>query len=126
MEMQDRLYDLGVYQLARKLSKIAWEIYEQMDWQTKKIIGNQFIESIDSIGANIAEGYGRYHYLDKIKFFYNSRGSYCEAALHWTDLLLGRNIIDKAKHYEIKEICNSFIVKLNNFIKSLYDAKNRS
>lgn len=63
------LKDLEVYKLARELSKIGWEIYEFLDWQIKKIVGDQFIEATDSIGANIAEGYSRFHFLDKIKFF---------------------------------------------------------
>lgn len=46
------LKDLTVYKLARELSKIAWEIYSKLSWQEKKIIGDQFIESIDSVGAN--------------------------------------------------------------------------
>ncbi|HRZ29314.1 MAG TPA: four helix bundle protein [Candidatus Paceibacterota bacterium] len=43
------------------------------------IIGTQFITAIDSIGANIAEGCGRFHYLDKNKFMYNARGSLMES-----------------------------------------------
>jgi four helix bundle protein len=62
------LKDLEVYQLSRKLSDSAWRIYEGLNWQDKKIMGDQFIESSDSVGANIAEGYRRYHYLDKIKY----------------------------------------------------------
>ncbi len=31
-------------------------------------MGDQFIKSIDSVGANIADGYGRFHYLDRINF----------------------------------------------------------
>ena len=46
------LKDLVVYRLARELSKIAWGIYSKLSWQEKKIIGDQFIESIDSVGAN--------------------------------------------------------------------------
>jgi len=53
------LQDLEVYKLALELSKIGWKIYERLDWQTRKINGDQFIESTDSVGANIAEGYGR-------------------------------------------------------------------
>lgn len=57
------LKDLEIYQLARELSKIGWEIYENLDWQTKKIMEDQFINATDSFGANIAEGYSRYHYI---------------------------------------------------------------
>lgn len=88
--MYIELKDLEVYKLAREINKMGWAIYRKLNWQTKKIIGDQFIRSIDSIGANIAEGYGRYHYLDKIKFYYNARGSLLEAK-YWKDLLLERD-----------------------------------
>jgi len=84
------LNDLEVYKLARELSKIGWEIYQNLNWQTKKIMGDQFIEAVDSVGANIAEGYGRFHYLDKIKFYYNSRSSLIECNEHWIELLKER------------------------------------
>jgi len=69
------LKDLEVYKLARELSKVGWEIYQNLPWQDKKIMGDQFITATDSFGANVAEGYSLYHYLDKIKFFYNTRAS---------------------------------------------------
>lgn len=81
---------LKVYQLARKLSKIAWKIYESLGWQDKKIVGDQFIEATDSVGANIAEGFGRFHYLDKVKFYFNARGSLLESR-HWIELMKERN-----------------------------------
>lgn len=62
------LKDLEVYQLARELSRIGWDIYENLSWQDKKIMGDQFIEATDSVGANITEGYSRFHYLDRINF----------------------------------------------------------
>jgi len=68
-----KLGDLDIYKLSIELSDLAWEIYKEMDWQTKKIIDDQFITAIELIGANIAEGYGRFHYKDRIKFYYNSR-----------------------------------------------------
>jgi four helix bundle protein len=49
----------------------------------QKHIGDQFLRAVDYIGANIAEGYGRYHYLDKVKFYYNSRAFHFEAFTHW-------------------------------------------
>lgn len=35
-----------------------------------------------STTANIAEGYGRFHYLDNAKFCSNARGSCCEVLDH--------------------------------------------
>ena len=87
-------------------------------------MGGQFIEAIDSVGANIAEGYGRYHYLDKIKFYYNSRASLLEACQHWLELLRERNKIKEDDFKKIKDIQEELLIKLNNFITSTYKAKN--
>lgn len=67
--------NLKIYQLSRRLSGQAWIVYNKLDWSAKKLMGSQFMEAVDSVGANIVEGYGRYHYLDKIKFYYNARAS---------------------------------------------------
>lgn len=117
------LKDLEVYKLARELSKIGWEIYNNLDWQTKKIIGDQFIEATDSVGANIAEGYGRFHYLDKIKFFYNSRASLNECNDHWLELLNERNKVNSERYKEFKTIADKLSLKLNNLIASTYKSK---
>lgn len=118
------LKNLEVYKLARELSTVGWEIYESLDWQVKKTIGDQFIEATDSIGANIAEGYSRFHYLDKIKFYYNSRASLSESSNHWLELLLERGKTDKESYDKFKAIANKLSLKLNNFIKITYEAKN--
>ena len=117
------LEDLEVYQLARKLSSIGWEIYKGLNWQDKKIMGDQFIESTDSVGANIAEGYARYHYLDQIKFYYNSRGSLNECSNHWLELLQERKKINVDKYKEFKQTTEKLAVKMNNFINSVYKAR---
>ena len=118
-----KLEDLEVYQLARKLSKVGWEIYEPFDWQTKKINGDQFIESTDSVGANIAEGYGRFHYLDKIKFYYNSRASLNECNNHWTELLNERGKVKPDKYKEFKDIAEKLLIKLNRLISATYRSR---
>lgn len=117
------LHDLEVYQLARKLSDIGWEVYNLLDWQTKKIMGDQFIESTDSVGANIAEGYGRFHYLDKIKFLYNARGSLMECNEHWVELLYERQKIPESLSLGFKNTAKELLIKLNNFITAVYNSK---
>ena len=119
------LKDLEVHKFARELSTLGWEIYNKLDWETKQINGVQFIKSTDSVGANIAEGYSRFHYLDKIKFFYNSRGSLTEVNDHWIELLKERNKVNGTNYRKYKAIAIKLSVKLNNFIKSTYKAKNQ-
>lgn len=118
------LKDLEVYKLARELSKVGWEIYEQLHWQDKKIMGDQFIESTDSAGANITEGYHRFHYLEKIKFFYNARASLAEATGYWLELLQERKKVNNENYQKYKNIAKNLEVKLNNFISSTYKSKN--
>lgn len=118
------LKNLEVYKLARQLSHKAWEIYETLNWQDKKIMGDQFIKSADSTGANLAEGYKRYHYLDKIKFYYISRASLSEACEHWIELLYERKKIAHDHFESIKKIKEKLSLKLNNFISKTYKAKN--
>ena len=110
------LKNLEVYNLARKISCEAWKIYERLGWQDKKIMGDQWISSTDSISANIAEGFGRYHYLDKNKFNYNARGSLLEA-IHWTELFLERQKITETEFKSLKTKLQNLHIKLNNYIK---------
>lgn len=120
------LLRLEVYQLARELSDLSWEVFQKMNWHQQKIIGDQFIESVDSIGANIAEGYGRYHPADRIKFYYNSRASMSEAIEHWLELLLRRNFIAEEPNQSIKQCATKLSLKLNNFIKVTGYLKNKN
>lgn len=112
------LENLDVYKLARELSQLAWAIYEKLDWQDRKTMGDQFIAATDSIGANVAEGYKRFHYLDKIKFYYNARASLSEACGHWLELLYERKKIDQKEFSAAKAVEKKLAIKLSNFINA--------
>lgn len=116
------LENLEVYKLARKLGSNAWIIYETLEWKIKKVLGDQFIESTDSVGANIAEGYGRFHYLDKVKFYYNARGFLLESR-HWLDLLAERKLVNGEQINNYLNIYRELRLGLNGLIKSAMKAK---
>jgi four helix bundle protein len=116
-----QLKDLKVYLLSRKLSAIAWNIFSELSFEDKKDMGDQFIRATDSIGANIAEGYSRFHFLDKVQFYYNARASQSEATDHWLELLLERGKITQGVFDEYKLISKDLQIKLNNFIKFTKD-----
>lgn len=71
--------DIEAYNIAYKLSNEVWDIVIQWPYLAQKTIGSQFIDATDSISANIAEGFGRYHKKDKVKFYHYSRGSSLES-----------------------------------------------
>ena len=112
------LGNLEIYQLSLKLSEKIWNIYQAMPNSLKYNIGDQTLRSIDSIGANIAEGYGRFHYRDSMKFYYNARGSLWESK-HWIYLLYKRDLIEKALFEEMMKNINVLGKKLNSFIESI-------
>ncbi len=84
------------------------------------------IRSVDSIGANIAEGYGRFHYKDSMKFYFNSRGSLWESK-HLVYLLYKRDLIDKKVYENMINDLEVLGKQLNSFIKSIRNknAKNK-
>lgn len=109
------LKELGIYRLAREISREAWTIHGKLSWQNKKIIGDQFIRAVDSVGANIAEGWGRFHFLDRNRFHYNARGSLIESQ-HWLELLIEKEIITAEEGASLVKHIQTLHVQLNSFI----------
>src|SRR5439155_27257425 len=67
--------DLEVYQLAREFRKAMYQINRRLPSFEKFELGSQVRRASVSLTNNIAEGHGRFHYLEQIKFCLNSRGS---------------------------------------------------
>lgn len=72
----------------------------------------------------VRKGYLRYHFLDKIKFYYNARASHAEAVYHWLELLRERGLVDKENYEEMIYISAALAPKLNRFIGLTYEMKN--
>ena len=73
------LNDLSAYRLAFELSNYLWNLIEKWNYFEKDTLGKQFIRSVDSVSANIAEGFGRYSKKDEFRFYRISLGSLSEA-----------------------------------------------
>jgi len=112
------LEDLEIYHLAKAISSAAWEIYGTIPSEHKYKLGQQFLSAADSVGANICEGYGRYHYLDAVRFYYYSRGSLFETKW-WISSLEERKLISPEKAIELIKNIKNLGVKLNNFITQI-------
>ena len=108
---------LEIYSISRNLSNSVWRIYSEMGQENKVLFGRQLVRSVDSVGANIAEGFGRYHYLDSVKFYYNARGSLSEAK-HWIQLLGERGLFDKDQGDTILSDMELLGKQLNGFINA--------
>lgn len=118
MKKAMKLEDLEVYQLAMEIGDDIWFSVIEWDNLAKYSIGQQIIKSSDSIAANISEGFGRFHYNDRKKFMYYSRGSLQETKT-WLVKAKNRNLIsEEFFNKEIQKI-EQLGVKLNNFISSI-------
>ena len=104
MEVAEKKYlqlnDIRAYKIAFELSNYVWEVVMKWDWFAKKHIGGQFVEAIDSISANIAEGFGRFGKKDKIKFYRYSSGSVKEC-FDWSEKAKARNLLSEEKYRHI-------------------------
>ncbi|MBL7159452.1 four helix bundle protein [Candidatus Microgenomates bacterium] len=111
-----KLEDINAYRIASELSDYVWEIVSQWPWFAKKTLGTQFVDAADSIAANIAEGYGRYHKKDKVKFYYNSRASVFESA-HWCKKAFKRKLISVEEEKHILSGLRELPKEINTIIK---------
>lgn len=111
-----KLSDLNAYQISYKLSNDVWSIVTKWKWFEKQTIGTQIIRSTDSIGANIAEGFGRYHKKDREKFYYYARGSVYES-VHWIRLSYQRTLMNKKEASDILQILQVLPREINHLIK---------
>ena len=67
--------DLEVYQVAREFRKAMYRIAARLPVEEKFALANQIRRAAVSVTNNIAEGHGRFHFLDQIKFTLQARGS---------------------------------------------------
>ena len=73
------LEELQVYQLSMEIGEKVWQIVIKWDYFAKDSVGKQLVKAIDSVAANLSEGFGRYFYKENKQFCYYSRGSLFES-----------------------------------------------
>lgn len=97
-----KLNSIDCYKRSLYLSKYVWDIIIKWDWFEKQTVGSQFVRAIDSISANISEGFGRYGKKDKIKFYHYSFGSVKESC-DWNEKSKIRKLISIDQYKYILE-----------------------
>lgn len=114
------LWDVEAYVLAVKFGEMVWEEVHGWDKFAKWSIGQQFTRAADSIGANIAEGFGRHFKKDKKNFYRYSRGSAKESE-HWLQRSRKRNLIKPEKYQEMMSLLDQMPKAINSLIKYTED-----
>jgi four helix bundle protein len=114
--MSNRIEDLEIYTLSETFGDKIWFLVLEWGFFAKDTIGKQLVRSADSIGANIAEGFGRYHYKENKKFCYFSRGSIIETKT-WLKKAQTRKLIDEDNFQSLIQQLETIHHKLNIYIK---------
>jgi four helix bundle protein len=73
---------LGPYENSARLGDELHRVVAAWGSLDRWTIGVQLLRAVDSIGANIAEGAGRFNEADRRRFFIIARGSLFETE-HW-------------------------------------------
>ncbi len=73
-----KLHELKVYQRSMDVGERIWALVSSWDIFAKDTVGKQLVRSIDSVAANLSEGFGRFFYKENRRFCYYSRGSLYE------------------------------------------------
>ncbi len=114
--------DLKVWQLARRLMNECHKLTQGFPREEKYDLTSQIRRSSKSVMANIAEGYGRYHYVDKLRFFYYARGSLTETINH---IITAHDLhyTDDSQHAELYNLGKEIEMILNGYINYLWKQK---
>ena len=109
--------DLDVWQKGKLLTLEIYEISSHFPKDEVFGISSQVKRAALSVPANIAEGFGRFHYLDKAKFYLNARGSLYELKSH---LLIARELgfISDGAADDSFELIDQLSLKINNLINA--------
>ncbi len=110
--------DLEIYKDSLLLAKDVYLITKSFPREEVYGMRDQIRRAVASIGANIAEGFGRYHFKDKLIFFYNARGSLYET-MHFVELAFEVDYISGVDEVKLLERLDKLSVRLNNFINSI-------
>jgi four helix bundle protein len=107
--------DLECYQLALQVLREAYRVSKRLPPEEKYNLADQMRTAAVSTVLNIAEGYGRYHYLDSLRFYYIARGSLNE-------ILSGFITCDEVGYTcgelpNQRELCHSALRSLNGYIR---------
>lgn len=110
--------ELEILQKAETIADSIWGDIVSWEPFVKDVVGGQLARSADSMGANIAEAFGRFHYGEKVQFLYYARGSLYETK-YWINRSQARQLmsVNQAQNYakQLSELAR----QLNAFISNI-------
>ena len=123
--MKSSVNDLEIYRESMEIGEEVWAIVLGWDFFAKDTLGKQIVRSADSIAANLAEGYGRFHFKENQKFCYYSRGS-AEETQTWLEKAARRNLVERESARVLYDRLETYKKRLNAYIRSIGPADSSS
>ena len=117
--------ELKILQTSEDIADGIWK--EILQWKpfVRDVVGKQLARSADSIGANIAEAYGRFHYDEKVQFLYYARGSLFETK-YWLNRVKERQLMTENQVKDYGTRLSELARQLNTFISELKTQQRRN
>ncbi len=116
--MATRFEDLRILRMAEEVADGVWKVVITWGPFARDVVGQQMARAADSVGANIAESYGRYHYGDRLQFLYYARGSVFETK-YWLNRALARGLMPPPTTQKFANSLSDLALKLNLFARSI-------
>ena len=116
--MKSAVNNLEIYREAMEIGEAIWEMVLAWDFFAKDTVGKQMVRSADSVAANLAEGYGRYHFKENQKFCYYSRGS-AEETQTWLEKAARRELVDRELARTLYDRVENYKKRLNSYIRTI-------
>lgn len=114
--------DLDCWRACRRLRQyVARQVVPALPREEKYRLADQLLRAARSTTANIAEGYGRFHYLDNAKFCSNSRGS-CWEVLDHLITAHDEGLLPECQVREGRRLVGDAVRLLNGYIRYLQRA----
>jgi four helix bundle protein len=117
--------DLDVWKVCRDLRSQIAAIARTFPKEERYRLQDQLIRASRSVTANLAEGYGRFHYAENIQFARQARGSLYEIMDHLTVAQEDKLISDETFAL-IREAVLRAISVVNGFIRYLSKSRTSS
>jgi four helix bundle protein len=109
--------DLDVWKLARNLRILIFVLLKKLPVEERFALNSQLRRAVQSIGANIAEGFGRYSYQENIQFCRQARGSAFEVRDHLVTAA-DAGFIVQDEYTQADALAQRVIQTLNGYIRS--------
>jgi four helix bundle protein len=111
--------DLECWKAAREVRLfVAKRVLPVLPKDERYRLGDQMLRAARSVTANIAEGFGRFHYLDNSKFCSNGRGSLFETLDHLITAS-DEGLIDASLQAEGRALVETAVRLLNGYMAYL-------